>query len=171
MCVFICALSFAGATHTLHLPGNRVHQHSDHIQCNSQGGHCASSHAYTEILLLGCQPSGPQWNHSQRPWWEHAHNGKIYYEYTVWYMVPYSTLHCYTVSIPALLEVINQNENNGSSTHFFDSFFSLSCSCISHFQQPLFAVFSDGPRPNQKEILSLRAFLLLFVKQLIMKVS
>ncbi|XP_030597826.1 lipopolysaccharide-responsive and beige-like anchor protein isoform X5 [Archocentrus centrarchus] len=27
----------------------------------------------------------------------------------------------------------------------------------------------DGPRPNQKEILSLRAFLLLFVKQLIMK--
>ncbi|XP_069782538.1 lipopolysaccharide-responsive and beige-like anchor protein isoform X2 [Narcine bancroftii] len=28
---------------------------------------------------------------------------------------------------------------------------------------------SDGPRPNQKEILSLRAFLLLFVKQLIMK--
>ncbi|XP_075889221.1 lipopolysaccharide-responsive and beige-like anchor protein isoform X3 [Nelusetta ayraudi] len=30
-------------------------------------------------------------------------------------------------------------------------------------------MFSDGPRPNQKEILSLRAFLLLFVKQLIMK--
>ncbi|KAG7314175.1 hypothetical protein KOW79_022671 [Hemibagrus wyckioides] len=29
----------------------------------------------------------------------------------------------------------------------------------------------DGPRPNQKEILSLRAFLLLFVKQLIMKDS
>ncbi|KAI3353323.1 hypothetical protein L3Q82_019858 [Scortum barcoo] len=28
---------------------------------------------------------------------------------------------------------------------------------------------TDGPRPNQKEILSLRAFLLLFVKQLIMK--
>ncbi|XP_039606175.1 lipopolysaccharide-responsive and beige-like anchor protein isoform X4 [Polypterus senegalus] len=27
----------------------------------------------------------------------------------------------------------------------------------------------DGPRPNQKEILSLRAFLLLFIKQLIMK--
>ncbi|KAG7243839.1 hypothetical protein CRUP_021497, partial [Coryphaenoides rupestris] len=27
----------------------------------------------------------------------------------------------------------------------------------------------DGPRPNQKEIYSLRAFLLLFVKQLIMK--
>lgn len=32
-------------------------------------------------------------------------------------------------------------------------------------------IFSDGPRPNQKEILSLRAFLLLFVKQLIMKVN
>lgn len=31
-------------------------------------------------------------------------------------------------------------------------------------------IFSDGLRPNQKEILSLRAFLLLFVKQLIMKV-
>lgn len=31
-------------------------------------------------------------------------------------------------------------------------------------------MFSDGPRPNHKEILSLRAFLLLFVKQLIMKV-
>lgn len=31
-------------------------------------------------------------------------------------------------------------------------------------------IFSDGVRPNQKEILSLRAFLLLFVKQLIMKV-
>lgn len=31
--------------------------------------------------------------------------------------------------------------------------------------------FSDGPRPNQKEMLSLRAFLLLFVKQLIIKVS
>ncbi|KAK3507572.1 hypothetical protein QTP70_028645, partial [Hemibagrus guttatus] len=29
----------------------------------------------------------------------------------------------------------------------------------------------DGPRPNQKEILSLRAFLLLFIKQLIMKDS
>ncbi|XP_035993420.1 lipopolysaccharide-responsive and beige-like anchor protein isoform X3 [Fundulus heteroclitus] len=28
---------------------------------------------------------------------------------------------------------------------------------------------ADGPRPNQKEILSLRAFLLLFIKQLIMK--
>lgn len=32
-------------------------------------------------------------------------------------------------------------------------------------------IFSDGPRPNQKEIISLRAFLLLFVKQLIMKVT
>lgn len=32
-------------------------------------------------------------------------------------------------------------------------------------------IFSDGPRPNQKEILSLRAFLLLFVKQLILKVN
>lgn len=32
-------------------------------------------------------------------------------------------------------------------------------------------IFSDGPRPTQKEILSLRAFLLLFVKQLIMKVN
>lgn len=29
----------------------------------------------------------------------------------------------------------------------------------------------DGPRPNQKEILSLRAFLLMFIKQLVMKVS
>lgn len=29
----------------------------------------------------------------------------------------------------------------------------------------------DGPRPNQKEVHSLRAFLLLFVKQLIMKVQ
>ena len=35
----------------------------------------------------------------------------------------------------------------------------------------LLFVFSDGPRPNHKEILSLRAFLLLFVKQLIMKVG
>ena len=32
-------------------------------------------------------------------------------------------------------------------------------------------VCADGPRPNQKEIHSLRAFLLLFIKQLIMKVN
>uniref|UniRef100_A0A8B9LQ11 Neurobeachin b n=1 Tax=Astyanax mexicanus TaxID=7994 RepID=A0A8B9LQ11_ASTMX len=30
-------------------------------------------------------------------------------------------------------------------------------------------VFSDGPRPSQKEIISLRAFMLLFLKQLILK--
>ena len=29
----------------------------------------------------------------------------------------------------------------------------------------------DGPRPNQKEMFSLRAFLLMFIKQLVMKVS
>lgn len=30
--------------------------------------------------------------------------------------------------------------------------------------------FLDGPRPSQKEIISLRAFMLLFLKQLILKV-
>lgn len=33
-----------------------------------------------------------------------------------------------------------------------------------------FFFFSDGPRPSQKEIISLRAFMLLFLKQLILKV-
>lgn len=32
-------------------------------------------------------------------------------------------------------------------------------------------VFTDGPRPSQKEIISLRAFMLLFLKQLILKVG
>ena len=31
-------------------------------------------------------------------------------------------------------------------------------------------LLSDGPRPSQKEIVSLRAFMLLFLKQLILKV-
>lgn len=31
--------------------------------------------------------------------------------------------------------------------------------------------FLDGPRPSQKEIISLRAFMLLFLKQLILKVK
>lgn len=33
-----------------------------------------------------------------------------------------------------------------------------------------FSFFLDGPRPSQKEIISLRAFMLLFLKQLILKV-
>lgn len=40
----------------------------------------------------------------------------------------------------------------------------LVCVCLFYF-------FKDGPRPNQKEMLSLRAFLLMFIKQLVMKVS
>lgn len=31
-------------------------------------------------------------------------------------------------------------------------------------------LLTDGPRPSQKEIISLRAFMLLFLKQLILKV-
>lgn len=35
----------------------------------------------------------------------------------------------------------------------------------------IYVSFVDGPRPTQKEILSLRAFLLMFIKQLVMKVG
>lgn len=66
-CVFMCALSSPGATDTLHLPGYRVHQHCGHLQHHPQGGHCASGHAHAEILLLGCEPTGPQWSRAQRP--------------------------------------------------------------------------------------------------------
>lgn len=39
---------------------------------------------------------------------------------------------------------------------------------LSHLS--LLCIWSDGPRPSQKEIISLRAFMLLFLKQLILKV-
>lgn len=66
LCFHICYI-FTGSADTVHIPGNRVHQHSDHLQHHSQGGHCTSGHAHTEILLLGCQPPGPKWSLAQRP--------------------------------------------------------------------------------------------------------
>lgn len=42
---------------------------------------------------------------------------------------------------------------------------------IKHSHSFAFVCWSDGPRPSQKEIISLRAFMLLFLKQLILKVQ
>lgn len=42
---------------------------------------------------------------------------------------------------------------------------------IKHSHSSAFVCWSDGPRPSQKEIISLRAFMLLFLKQLILKVQ
>lgn len=42
---------------------------------------------------------------------------------------------------------------------------------MKHSHSFAFVCWSDGPRPSQKEIISLRAFMLLFLKQLILKVQ
>lgn len=146
--VFIRAVSFPGATDAVHIPGNRVHQHGDHLQCHSQGGHRPSDHAHTEILLLGYQPPGSQRSRAQRLRWGCSQGTKTA---GVWGSRCCQVIHrlcgfCLSVS----------TKRSTLSIFFF--------SC---FIPPM---FSDGPRPSQKEILSLRAFLLLFVKQLIMKV-
>lgn len=42
--------------------------------------------------------------------------------------------------------------------------------CLSLIGSLTLSLTADGPRPTQKEIISLRAFMLLFLKQLILKV-
>lgn len=58
---------FKGPADPVYIPGNGIHQHSDHLQRHPQGGHRTADHAHSEILLLGCEPAGPQRNSAQRP--------------------------------------------------------------------------------------------------------
>lgn len=44
---------YPGAADAVHIPGNRVHRHSDHLQHNSEGEHRPADHAHAQVLLLG----------------------------------------------------------------------------------------------------------------------
>lgn len=58
---------YPGAADAVHIPGNRVHRHSDHLQHDSEGEHRPAGHAHAQVLLLGGEPPGPQWSPAQRP--------------------------------------------------------------------------------------------------------
>lgn len=146
---------FKGPADPVHLPGNGVHQHSDHLQRHPQGGHCTADHAHSEILLLGCEPTGPQRSCAQRPRWARR-----------------NTLHAWCLAGLAHVFFSTLVSVWGSFSFTWWKQFSSPAEGLGRCLSSRFVpVFSDGSRPNQKEILSLRAFLLLFVKQLIMKVT
>lgn len=67
---YIC-LCAPGTTVSVHVPFCWVHRHGNHLQHDSSRGHSASAHAYTEVLLLGSQPSRRQRYHAKGPWWAH----------------------------------------------------------------------------------------------------
>lgn len=60
---------FVGPTIPLHIPFLGVHRHCHHLHHHPPCGHRPAADAHFEVLLLGHQPSGVQWNHPQRSWY------------------------------------------------------------------------------------------------------
>lgn len=63
----------AGPAVPLHVPVLGVHRHRHHLQHHPPRRHCPAADAHSEILLLGHQPAGVQWNQPQRSWYVQKH--------------------------------------------------------------------------------------------------
>lgn len=74
MCLYLLSkltYVYAGPVISLHVPVIGVHWHCHHLQHHPTCRDRPAADAHSEILLLGHQPAGVQWNHPQRPWYVH----------------------------------------------------------------------------------------------------
>lgn len=83
MCCLNVFCVFPGPAVPVHIPVIRVHRHCHHLHHHSPHRHRPAADAHSEVLLLGNQPPGVQWNHPQRSWYVysahslHEHKGML----------------------------------------------------------------------------------------------
>lgn len=70
MCLCVCV--YAGPALPLHILVVGVHRHCHHLHHHPPRRHRPAADAHSQVLLLGHQPVGVQWNHPQRSWYVQA---------------------------------------------------------------------------------------------------
>lgn len=66
---WMCVCVYTGPAVPLHIPIIGVHWHRHHLHHHPPCWHSPAADAHSQVLLLGHQPAGVQWNHPQRSWY------------------------------------------------------------------------------------------------------
>lgn len=99
MCCLNVFCVFPGPAVPVHIPVIGVHRHCHHLHHHSPHRHRPAADAHSEVLLLGNQPPGVQWNHSQRSWYVysahslHEHKGMLRRKTRVHMLTVFPSLH------------------------------------------------------------------------------